>query len=456
VIALEAMKVLKQAGLRVPEDVAVVGFDDIAPAALASPPLTTVGQDVCEGARVLVELLLKRMGGEMTGSVTLRPRLVVRESTRPHITQRKRHEDLRLSDERFRLAFENAPIGIALIGISGRWLKVNASMCRMLGYTPEELFATNFQSLTHPDDLANDLAQVEEVLAGKITSYQMSKRYFHRSGRVVPAMLSVSLVRDREQRPQYFVSHVEDVSGRLEAERGKSEFVAVVSHELRAPLTAIHGALGLLASQALGQLPEQANAIVQVANQDCTRLARLINDILDVHKSDAGQLGIRLGPVDLAPFLRQALESNRAYAERCGVTLHLDPVSDELAALADPDRLMQVLSNLLSNASKFSPRGRQVHVRCVPQEARVVIQVIDQGVGIPQTFRPRIFGRFEQADSSHTRRVEGTGLGLNITRNLVHAMGGSINFVSEFGHGTTFFFDLPRVEIDSDSAVSVA
>ena len=357
--------------------------------------------------------------------------------------RRKREAELRLSEERFRLAIDNAPIGIALVGLDGRWLKVNRALCRMLGYAEGELLATDFQSLTHPDDLNKDLALVKQVLDGEILSYQIEKRYYHQRGHIVPTMLSVSLVRDRHQQPEYFVSQIEDISARLEVDRMKSEFVSIVSHELRTPLTAIRGSLGLIDGGAFGALPEKVASMISMAHQNSERLGRLINDILDVQKIEAGKLEIRVSAIAAAEFLRQTLEINRPYGDKYGVRFELEPVAEGLVVRADPDRLMQILANLLSNAAKFSAPGADVVVRCRRQGARVVFEVVDHGTGIPEDFRARIFQKFAQADTSQARQFEGTGLGLNITRQLVEAMDGHIEFDTVTGQGTTFRFDLP-------------
>src|SRR5262249_28699619 len=150
------------------------------------------------------------------------------------------------------------------------------------------LLSTDFQSVTHPEDLEADLALVRKVLSGEINSYQMEKRYLHRNGSVVYASLSVSLVRDRDGAPLYFVSQIENIAHRREMDRLKREFISTVSHELRTPLTSIRGSLGLVDAGVLGALPEKAQAMVKIAHQNAERLVRIINDILDVEKIESG------------------------------------------------------------------------------------------------------------------------------------------------------------------------
>ena len=226
-------------------------------------------------------------------------------------------------------------------------------------------------------------------------------------------------------------------------ERTKHDFIATVSHELRTPLTSIRGSLGLVSSGALGAAPEKMLAMLKIANQNSERLVRIINDILDIENIESGKFEIDPRDVPLAAFLRHALELNAGYGARHEVRFVLATVPDGTQVRADPDRLMQVMTKLLSNAAKFSSPGSLVWVRYRREDARVHIEVEDLGTGIPEEFRGRVFEKFTQADSSASRRFDGTGLGLSITRHLVQAMGGTIGFATDIGRGTTFRFDLP-------------
>lgn len=361
------------------------------------------------------------------------------------ITKRKKHDaELRLSEERFRRAFDDAPIGMALVGLAGRWLRVNRALCDMIGYAEAELLATDLQAVTHEDDLGTELGLLRQVLAGEAPSYQLEKRYVHKNGSLIFVMLSVSLVRDAMGSPVYFVKQIENITQRREIDRMKGEFISTVSHELRTPLTSIRGSLGLIDAGVLGKLPEKAEAMVKIAHQNCERLVRIINDILDVEKIKSGGLEMRIENVPVTAFLQQALAVNQGYGVKYLVRFVLEATPAGAEVLADPDRLMQVMANLLSNAAKFSARGTEVRVRASEHDTRVRIEVEDRGTGIPEEFRGRIFEKFAQADSSSSRHFEGTGLGLSITRQLVATMGGTIGFSTILGQGTIFYFELPR------------
>ena len=174
------------------------------------------------------------------------------------------------------------------------------------------------------------------------------------------------------------------------------------------------------------------------------RPTRLINDILDLEKMESGKLDFHLEPLELGALLTQAVEAHHGYAEECGATVELAVEAPGAWAMVDGDRFLQVLANLLSNALKFSPRGERVTLRLARVGPRLHVSVEDRGPGIPESFRARIFEKFAQADGSDSRRKGGTGLGLSIARALVERMGGTLDFVSREGAGTTFRMELPE------------
>jgi DNA-binding response OmpR family regulator/anti-sigma regulatory factor (Ser/Thr protein kinase) len=240
----------------------------------------------------------------------------------------------------------------------------------------------------------------------------------------------------------------------------KSEFISTVSHELRTPLTAINGALGLMSGGAVGELPEAVRNMVSIAHKNGQRLGHLINDLLDMEKLLAGKLHFEPKVLPLMPLVEQAIESNLSYAEQYGVRFELRQRVDDAVVEVDPQRLQQVLSNLLSNAAKFSPTGAAVQLDVIDCEGRVRVEIRDHGPGIPLAFRDRIFQKFSQADASDARQKGGTGLGLAISRELVERLGGRIGFDSVEGQGSCFFVELPRcaatLQTWPDSAASDA
>ena len=232
----------------------------------------------------------------------------------------------------------------------------------------------------------------------------------------------------------------DDIRQLKEVERLKTEFVSTVSHELRTPLTAIRGALGLVLAGTTGVIASKTRDLLQIGLQNTERLIRLINDILDVERIESGHLFVRREPCELAEILRTTVESLRTVAMETHVSLVIE-AQESVVVTGDPDRLVQVFTNLISNAVRFSPRGESVTVTLRTTPTSVVVFVSDRGPGIPLEFRKRIFGKFQQADPAGASG--GAGLGLAIVRAIVERHGGSIRFDSAPGHGTTFITEFP-------------
>lgn len=258
-----------------------------------------------------------------------------------------------------------------------------------------------------------------------------------------PVEIATSSLRVGEVRA--FTCVLRDISERRRLARMQSEFVATVSHELRTPLTAIRGSLGLVAGGVMGELPSEAAEYVDLALTNCDRLVRLLNDILNLEKSAAGQLEYHFEVVDLVGQVRAVLVENAGLGEANGISLELVSDTRDGDVLVDRVRLSQVLTNLVANAVKFSPPGAVISVTVSRAGHWLRTCVRDRGPGVPDAFHDRLFQRFAQADSSDSRRKGGTGLGLHIARTLTEAMRGRIGFENATDGGATFWVDLPFV-----------
>jgi signal transduction histidine kinase len=225
------------------------------------------------------------------------------------------------------------------------------------------------------------------------------------------------------------------------SEQVKDEFLSVVGHELRTPLTSIRGSLGLLAGGVLGELPEDAANMVAVAVLNTERLGRLVNDILDIERMAAGSLALEPAAVDASELVEQSIQVIQATADAAGVSLRSDVA--QLTVLADADRIVQALVNLLGNAVKFSPRGGMVTIAVTRRDGGAMFSVRDNGRGIPADRLEAIFERFRQVDASDAREKGGTGLGLPIARGIVQQHNGRMWAESRPGEGSTLHFTLP-------------
>ncbi|CAN5436836.1 hypothetical protein BH10PLA1_BH10PLA1_04040 [soil metagenome] len=373
------------------------------------------------------------------------------------ITERKRIEnDLHESEARFRSAFDSSASGMSLVHPDGRWFLVNRAQCEITGYTAEELLKTTFQAMTHPDDLNNDLEHATQLLSGEILSYHMEKRYIHKTGRIVWIHLTVSLVRDHLQQPLYFVSQIQDITERKRtdeqllrakeaaeaANRAKNAFLANMSHEIRTPLNAISGFADVLES---GDLPESdRREFAQTIRRNSEHLLRVLDDILDVSKIEAGKMAIELVPIALRPLLKDVATMLRARAEAKGLKLLTTiPATLPAAVVTDPTRLRQILLNLIGNAVKYTAFGTVTMTASVENETVLRIDVIDTGIGMSAEELKVIFEPFTQVDASHSRRFGGVGLGLAISRRLAALLDATIAVQSEARRGSTFTLRLP-------------
>lgn len=245
-----------------------------------------------------------------------------------------------------------------------------------------------------------------------------------------------------------------DITERKQIDRLKNEFVSIVSHELRTPLTSVRGSLSLVTGGVAGEIPSQAKALIEIAVKNTERLILLINDILDIEKIESGKMDFNLEKLEIQPLVEQAIADNQPFAEQFSVHLQLEQTLPNAIVKVDRDRLLQVFTNLLSNAAKFSPPQAVVSVRIFRHQQKIRIEVSDHGSGIPEEFRPRIFQKFVQADASIARRKGGTGLGLSICKAIVEHLGGTIGFKTETLVGTTFYIELPEVEIPNIAPAS--
>ncbi|MFB2937997.1 PAS domain S-box protein [Aerosakkonemataceae cyanobacterium BLCC-F154] len=355
---------------------------------------------------------------------------------------------LRESEARFRLAFDDAAIGMALVALNGEFIEVNHALCEILGYSETELLQRSFCAITHPEDLNAIGENIEQLLSGEKRSFQMEKRCIHKQGKVIWTIQSTSIIRDQENgNPLYFVSQIQDISDRQVAERVKDEFISVVSHELRTPMTAIYGALGILKSGKFDNQPEKFHYFLQMAMNNSDRMVRLINDILDLERLESGSVELVPEECDAIDLMKQAVESVQTLANQASVTIKVAPISVKL--WASPGAIVQVITNLLSNAIKFSPPDSTIWLKAElvnheTSDSDIRFSVQDEGRGIPADKLESIFERFQQVDASDSRQKGGTGLGLAICKTIVQKHKGRIWVNSGLGEGSTFYFTIAR------------
>ncbi|AUX37480.1 MULTISPECIES: PAS domain S-box protein [Sorangium] len=481
-----------------------------------------------------------------------------------NVTQRNQAEHaLRESEERFRLTFENAPVGMAIVALDGRFIRVNHVFCEIVGYAAEELSTLRFQDVTHPDDVGADVSLVEQLRRGEIPRYRLTKRYVHKNGTIIPVILHTSVVRDEDGEPIHYIAQVEDVTARKQAEeererllaqldaerrtlqtifdsapiplllierngseriignpraveltggaaardeyvdrlrrpdgtpigldempssramrgetvpgeeivvhrddgscrtfliaaaplrdgggtitgavvagedisplkeleRMREEWTSVIAHELRQPINAIVFKASMLATQP--QCSESARHIVASAMQ----LSRMISDLLDISRLESRRLELSRVEVDLPALVRATVE--RTADATSGHPVDVDVRSSVPPLLADPGRLEQVLTNLLSNAAKYGAPETPIRIAVERRGGEVLVAVENEGKGIAPEELPRLFSRYYRTRDAKTGAAAGLGLGLYIVRGIVEAHGGRV--WAESAHGTTTF-----------------
>lgn len=352
---------------------------------------------------------------------------------------------LEQSEARLRGLFEFSPIGIALNDFeTGSFIDLNHALVAPTGYTAEEFVELSYWDITPKEYLTEEEKALADLhKAGRYGPFE--KEYMRKDGSRYPVSLQGMLSEETDGRKVIW-SLVEDISERKRLERMKDQFIATVSHELRTPLTSIKGSLGLLAGGAAGELPDKAQKLLETAERNTSRLMLLINDLLDMEKLVAGKMTMAPQKQALAPILDEAIEAVREYRDSHSVRIDTPQAWPAITANVDSPRLVQALTNLLSNAMKFSPEDHPVEVSVIEQKETTEIRIRDHGPGVSPEFQDRLFKRFSQADATDSRKLPGTGLGLAITREICQQLGGQVSYRDADGGGAEFYIQLPVIK----------
>lgn len=340
-------------------------------------------------------------------------------------------------------------ISDAIITIDAKGIihTVNTTVEDMFGYSEIELIGKNINILMgKPYREMHDAYLQRYLRTGKIRVIGKARELeaLRKNGEHFEIELFIHDIGiDVEHR---FLGIIRDISQRKHLDKIKSEFVSTVSHELRTPLTSIKGALGIINSEVLGELPPKLKNLTQLAHKNTERLILLVNDLLDVEKIQAGKIDLNFSKVNLTAVVKESIATNQTYASQLKVGIELEAFVEDYFVKGDSNRLLQVMANLISNAAKYSPANDIIKISLMRCDNLVQVSVSDNGDGIPPEYRSKIFQKFSQIDGSDRRQKGGTGLGLNITKAIVEYHGGTIDFISEVNKGATFFFKLPLWE----------
>ena len=380
----------------------------------------------------------------------------VNRNLQQEINVRKQAEAaLRQSEEQLRLITNALPVLIAYVDDQQQYRFNNQAYEDWLGQPPSEIYGWHLQRVWGEECYQRMQAQVEAALSGTAVTYENDIVLKDRTLRSVDVTYIPHV--DSSKTVKGFFALTSDISDRKAIERMKDEFISVISHELRTPLTSLHSALKILATGQLGTLSNEGQQMLGIADDSTERLVRLVNNVLDLQRIESGKVVMERQTCNAASLMIQAAEGMQAMAQQHGVTLVTQ--AEEISIWADADYILQTLTNLLSNAIKFSSSGGTVwltvayhkkpfrsKVNLKPSCSEVVFRVRDEGQGIPANQLERIFERFQQVDSSDSRKKGGTGLGLAICRKIIEQHNGKVWAESAPGCGSTFAFTLPAFD----------
>jgi PAS domain S-box-containing protein len=429
---------------------------------------------------------IRGQAGQQSKEYALSLEKKVQERT---LQYRELNETLQESEERFRLAFENASIGMCLVGLDGKYMRVNARICEIFGYSREIMETLNMFDLTHPEDRMDSSDMIKNSVAGEFKNWHFEKRYINSQGNIVYAITSPTLIHSAAGEPMYFISQVQDITERKAAEeelrkyhehleelveertielgkktyeleqrniklqeldRLKSVFLASMSHELRTPLNSIIGFTGIMLQGMAGDLNGEQKKQLAIVKKSANHLLELINDILDISKIEAGKVALSLEPFSLASLMREVADVFIQMASEKGLDFKLT-VGEEVEVYSDRRRVKQVIMNFVSNAIKFTESGSVSIKTEVDGNDILYISVADTGTGISKPGMDKLFMPFQQVDFSLTKKHEGTGLGLYLSRKIACLLHGDIIAKSKQGEGSEFIFELP-IEYKSEQA----
>jgi len=347
----------------------------------------------------------------------------------------------------------HAPLGMARVGIDMKVIDVNPRMATLLHTSQAEMAGTSVAKYLHPEEFARVFEAFQPLWVGRVDTIESESRAVRVDGTEVWLHWTATAVRTASRRIDYFLVLYEDVDAQHAANeaaaahlaglerlnRLKSEFVSLVSHEFRTALVGISGFSEMIRDEDVSL--DEAKGYAGDINKDAERLNRMINDMLDLDRIEAGRLKMQMQDVDLNALLEDAADRARASSARHFIVCNFE---GRPTVQCDPDRIAQVVANLLSNAIKYSPDGGEIGITSAVRDGHVDVSVRDHGIGIAPDFIQRLFSRYERYEKTSSK-ILGTGLGLAITRQIIEMHGGKIWVDSEPGDGSDFHFTLPLV-----------
>ena len=414
---------------------AVFALLGVIAAALLSEAVTRPLKEIIRATRAI-------SGGEPAPRLPVRTADEVGELAEAFNEMTRNLRDTTVSRDYLDRVLETMGECLVVTGPDGTITRVNPAVCRLSGVDEDELLGQNIRDLFRAPQGHLSLL---DALEPDGAAHGLETELLAKGGAAVPVIVSVGVMEASAGYSKSYVVVAADIGERLRHEQQKDEFLTMVHHEVRAPLTAVRGAIGLLDGGAAGELSERGRELVEIALRNSERMERLVNDILASRKLDSGRMEFHVEDVELMPLVQQAIDGTVAYAAKHEVRIELDEGVRGARVRVDPDRMIQVVTNVLSNAVRFSAEGEVVTVKMARIDEILRISVNDTGPGISEEFRDQVFEAFARGENDAWRHLSGTGLGMSISKAIIEELGGTISFETEVGVGTTFFIDIPEV-----------
>ncbi len=381
---------------------------------------------------------------------SIKSSIVIYRNTQQNICLRlkanEKEQELLKAQQRHELHTQRTPLGVIEWDTDFKVIEWNSSAEKIFGYTKEEAIGQYAKDLIILEKDLPFIKKIWQQLIDATGGTHSENENITKNGNIITAEWFNTTLRNENGITIGVTSLVQDISERKRIEKMKNEFVSTVSHELRTPLTAIRGSLSLILGGAMGEVPKEINDMLKLANSNTNRLLLLINDILDIKKIEAGEFDFNFTTVEIMPLIEQAINENKTYASQYEIDYEITERLKNQTIYIDTLRFSQAVSNLLSNAAKFSPKGNKVEVKVFQKQNFARIEITDFGIGISEKFQAKLFENFSQQDSSDTKKTGGTGLGLAITKTIVEKLKGNIGVSSIEGKGSTFYIELPLAE----------
>lgn len=375
------------------------------------------------------------------------------------ITERKNYEEaLRKSEEKFRKIFESSGIGIATLAPDGQFSKVNSSFCEILGYSEAELVGMNFRNITHPGDIEKSLELTKELLKNEsLEGKSLEKRYLHKSGDLVWALTTISLIRDMDNKPQFFIAQVQDITKRKKFEEqlikyteelkllnaSKDKFFSIISHDLRSPFNSLLGLTEYISQSYDEMTPQDIKSSISSIYNSSRQVYGLILNLLEWSMIQSGRIKVDKTVINLKELGNEIKNLYEEAANQKQLELTIN-ISEDIFVYADKYMIDTIIRNFVSNSIKFTEPGGKIIVKGIINGDNAEVSVTDSGIGISIENQKNLFRIDEQFRREGTAKEKGTGLGLILCKEFIEKNNGVLWVESEEGNGSRFSFTVPR------------